>query len=193
MRGVIMPPKVKTDQEAIINAAFEVATNHGVSAITAKRVAAVLGTSVAPIFRVFQTIEELRERTVAQIHTFYVAYLKSASFERSAFFTYGRAYIRFAREYPYLFDALMDWGFFTPDAIGKQVSSQFEFIEDSVAFLSHLNEEQAQELLYHVWLYTHGIACLVCKGSLILSEQAEKELLITAFQAFLKNYESHNK
>lgn len=187
-----MPPKIKTDQQAIIAAAFEVAKSQGVNAISAKRVAAVLGTSVAPIFRVFQTIEELRENTVAHIHTFYVAYLRSAPFQRSAFFTYGRAYIQFAREYPYLFDALMDWGFFTPDAIGREVSSQFGFIEDSVAFLSHLNTEQAQELLYHVWLYTHGIACLVCKGSLVLTEEAEKELLITAFQAFLKNYDQQN-
>lgn len=45
-----MPPKIKTDQQAIIAAAFVVAKSQGVTAITAKRVAAVLGTSVAPFF-----------------------------------------------------------------------------------------------------------------------------------------------
>lgn len=83
----------------------------------------------------------------------------------------------------------MEWGFFTPDAIGKEVSSQFGFIEDSVASLSRLSVEQAQELFYHVWLYTHGIACLICKGSLYLSEEEEKKLLITAFESFRKNYQ----
>lgn len=184
-----MPPKIKTDKEAVVAAAFEVAKSMGFDAITAKKVSAVLGTSVAPIFRTFRTIEELRAETVTQIHAFYVSYLKSYPFQRSKFFTYGLAYIQFAKEYPHLFDTLMEWNFFTPDAVGREVSSQFGFIEDSVADVSHLDMDQAQELFYHVWLYTHGIACLVCKGSLQVSQEEQKDLLITAFQAFLKKYE----
>lgn len=184
-----MPPKVKTSKEDVVKAALEVAKKEGVSAISAKSVSHHLGTSVAPIFRVFATIEELRNETVSQIYAQHIEYLKSYPFERSKFFTYGIAYIQFAKEYPKLFDALMEWSFFTPDAIGKEVSSQFGFIEDSVASLSSLSVEQAQELFYHVWLYTHGIACLICKGSLDLSEEEEKKLLITAFESFRKNYQ----
>ncbi|MEY8295940.1 TetR family transcriptional regulator [Emergencia timonensis] len=184
-----MPPKVKTSKDDIVKAALEVAKKEGVSAISAKSVSSQLGTSVAPIFRVFATIEELRNETVSQIYAQYIAYLKDYPFERSKFFTYGLAYIQFAKEYPNLFNALMEWGFFTADAIGKEVSNQFGFIEDSVASLSSLSVEQAQELFYHVWLYTHGIACLICKGSLHLSEEEEKKLLITAFESFLRNYQ----
>ena len=185
-----MPPKIKTSKEAVISAAFEVARESGVASITAKSVAAMLETSVAPIFRVFKTIEELRKDTVTHVYEFYVDYLKNYPYQRSGFFTYGLGYIEFAKIYPHLFDALMEYGFFMPDAVGKVVSSQFGFIEDSVESVSHLNPEQAKQLLYHVWLYTHGIACLVCKGSLDLTEEKKKELLITAFQAFLKTYES---
>lgn len=168
------------------------AKNTGVSTITANSVSAVLGTSVAPIFRVFQTIEELRLETISQIYAFHVSFLESYPFQRSKFFTFGLAYIQFAKEYPHLFEALMDSGFFTPDASKKEVSNQFKFIEDSVISLSNLSMEQSQEVFYHVWLYTHGIACLVCKGCLILTVENEKQLLITAFQSFLKNYESQN-
>ena len=178
-----MPPKVKTSKEDVIKAALKVAEKEGVAAISAKSVSSQLGTSVAPIFRVFATIEELRNETVSQIYAQYIAYLKDYPFERSKFFTYGLAYIQFAKEYPNLFNALM------ADAIGKEVSNQFGFIEDSVASLSSLSVEQAQELFYHVWLYTHGIACLICKGSLHLSEEEEKKLLITAFESFLRNYQ----
>lgn len=169
-----MPPKIKTDKEAVITAAFQVAKSGGVTSITAKSVAAALNTSVAPIFRVFKTIEELRTDTVTHIYEFYIDYLKEYPYQRSKFFTYGLGYIEFAKIYPYLFDALMEYGFFAPDAVGEIVSSQFGFIEDSVTSLSSLNPEQAQQLLYHVWLYTHGIACLVCKGSLNLTEEKKK-------------------
>lgn len=188
-----MPPTVKTKKEDVVAAAFEVAKNSGVTSITAKRVSEELGTSVAPIFRVFQTIEELRTETVAQIYRFYLDYLKSFPFQRSNFFTYGLAYIQFAKTYPNLFDALMEWGFFTPDAVGREVSKQFGFVEDSVVSVSRLSEQQAQELFYHIWLYTHGIASLVCKGSLHLTGEEEKQLLITAFHAFLRNYEPQNR
>lgn len=148
---------------------------------------------MAPILRVFQTIEELRTETVAQIYQFYVGYLKSFPFQRSKFFTYGLAYIQFAKNYPNLFDALMEWGFFTPDAVGREVSKQFGFVGDSVVSVSRLGEQQAQELFYHIWLCTHGITSLVCKGSLHLTGEEEKQLLITAFQAFLRNYEPQNR
>lgn len=183
-----MPPKIKTSQEEILAAAFEVTKNYGISAITAKSVSAILGTSVAPIFRVFQSIEELKEATVAKLHDFHVEYLKSYPFERSHFFTYGMAYLQFAKEYPRLFDALMESRFFTPDAVENQVSDLFSFIENSAADVSSLDIKQAQKLFYHVWLYTHGIACLICKGSITLSKEEEKHLLINAFQTFLHNY-----
>ena len=183
-----MPPKIKTSKEEVLNAAFEVTKNFGISTVTAKSVSAVLGTSVAPIFRVFQSIEALRKATITQLHHFYVEYLKSYPFERSRFFTYGMAYLQFAKEYPHLFAALMETGFFTPDAVEEQVSGLFDFVEDSVADVSSLSLEQAKELLYHVWLYTHGIACLICKNCIALSQKEEKHLLITAFQSFQKNY-----
>ena len=59
-----MPPKVKTSKEDVIKAALKVAEKEGVAAISAKSVSSQLGTSVAPIFRVFATIEELRNETV---------------------------------------------------------------------------------------------------------------------------------
>lgn len=183
-----MPPKIKTSRETILAAAFEIIKNDGTDAITAKSVSAKLGTSVAPIFRVFQTIEELKSATVTTIHHFYIEYLQNYPHNRSVFFTYGLAYISFAKEYPHLFDTMMESGFFTPDAVGREVSDHLTFIADSAAELGHLEEAQAQELFYHMWLYTHGIACLVCKNSLALTDTDIQNLLVTAYQSFLRNY-----
>lgn len=184
-----MPPKVKTDRAEIINAAFDVAMREGITAITAQSVSAVLGVSVTPIFRVFRSVEELRLATISHIHTFHLEYLKNYPFTRSRFLTYGLAYISFARDYPQLFDALTVSGLYIPKQSDKPLSEQLSFIVDSAADAGTLNQTQAQEVFYHIWIYTHGLACLACRGKIDRPEAEIKELLITAFETFRKHYD----
>lgn len=179
-----MPPKVRTDRDAIVRAAFEVAKSEGVAAITAQSVSSVLKISVAPIFRVFQTVEELRTVTIKEINEFHRQYIKDYSIENSEFLTYGIAYIQFAKEYPLLFETIM---LPSPIDIGERMSGEFSFVVDSVSNHSGLDFESAENLFLNMWIYAHGIACLVYKGSLKMPQEEEKKLLESAFTAFLKN------
>lgn len=176
-----MPPKIKTNRESIINAAFEVAQAGGITAITAQSVSAVLNTSVAPIFREFQTIEELRTATAETINAFHLQYLKNYPLEDSTFLTYGIAYIHFAKEYPRLFEMIIQHDHST---LRDRISGSLTFVVDSAGIESGLLAEQAKELFLNVWIYTHGIACLVYKGGLAIAEGEEKKLLISAYEAF---------
>lgn len=190
-----MPPKIKTDRDAIINAGFEVAKNEGITVITAQKVALVLGTSVAPIFRVFQTVEDLRISVEEKIHTFHTQYISDYpsqyigdySLDDSAFLTYGLGYINFAKEYPNLFETIMQQSAINYN-LNEQASKQLAFVVNSAASEGSLSFEQAKELFYNIWIYTHGIACLVYKGSLTLTVEEEKQLLITSFNAFITKY-----
>lgn len=179
-----MPPKVKTDREAILQAAFQVASVDGIAAITAQSVSKVLKTSVAPIFRVFQTVEELRMATLEKIDEFHTEYIKSYSIVNSEFLTYGLAYIHFAKEYPRLFETIM-----LPCStdIDERMTGSLAFAVNSAKALSGLDVETGKAFFLNMWIYTHGIAGLVYKGSLILSEEDEKKLLETAYDAFYEN------
>lgn len=179
-----MPPKVKTDRAAIVNAAFEVAKREGVAAITAQSVSGVLNTSVAPIFRAFQAVGELREATVEKIDAFHMDYIKDYSAENADFLTYGLAYIQFAKEYPRLFETIM-----LPCSIdmSARMTGGLAFLVESASRRSGLTLERAEGLFLHMWIYTHGIACLVYKGSLAIQQDGERKLLETAFDAFLEN------
>lgn len=179
-----MPPKVKTDKEDIVNAAFEVAKSEGVAAITAQSVSKVLKTSVAPIFRVFQTVEELRTATIKKINEFHTQYIKDYKAANSEFLTYGLAYIQFAKEYPRLFETIM---LPCPTDIGERMTGELAYAVDSASKLSGLDFEHAEKLFLNLWIYTHGIACLVYKGSLAIPPEEEKKLLEAAFKAFLKS------
>lgn len=183
-----MPPKIKVDRDTILNAALEVIRDEGISAITAQRVSVELGSSVAPIFREFQTVEELRMAAAERISIYHAQYLKAYTTNDSDFLTYGLGYINFAKEYPYLFETIMQPG---RTDMNERTSDQLAFVVQSLAAESALSFEEAKELFLNIWIYTHGVACLVYRGSLIFTEEQEKQMLITAYKAFLKNYKDH--
>lgn len=185
-----MPPKVKTDRDMIIAAAFDIAKKEGLLVITAQKVATVLGTSVAPIFRVFQTVEQLRIATAEKINWFHIEYIKNYSAKDLTFLSYGVAYIQFAKQFPHLFETIMHPIYTKHHHLNEQMSKQLSFVVDSIIHESSLSTEQAKELFYHIWIYTHGIACLVYQGNINFTKQTEEQLLISAFKAFLKTYKT---
>ena len=180
-----MPPKVKTDRDCIVNAAFEVAKVEGITAITAQRVSAVLKTSVAPIFREFQTVEELRAATAEKIIGFHTQYLKNYPYTNSGILAYGIAYIHFAKEYPFLFETIMQPCHTT---MNERMSSSLAFVVNSVSSQCALSFEQAKEVFFNIWIYTHGLASLVYRGSLSLTEDEEKKMLINVLDDFSQKY-----
>lgn len=180
-----MPPKVKTDRNCIVNAAFEVAKSEGLAAVTAQSVSAVLKTSVAPIFREFQTIEELRIAAAEKNNEFHTQYIQNYPLVGSEFLTYGIAYIHFAQEYPQLFEMIIQPGC---HSMREQLTDSIAFAVNSAGKQSGLSAERAKDLFSNIWIYTHGIACLVYRGSIVMTEEEEKNLLINAFGAFNEHY-----
>jgi AcrR family transcriptional regulator len=100
-----MPPKIKFDKEAIIDAALAVAKDEGFSGITARSVAARLQSSVAPIYVNFATIDDLVEAVVQRVFAISEELLAKQK-GQSMFEKMGKASLAFAREYPVLFREL---------------------------------------------------------------------------------------
>ena len=55
-----MPPKARYTKEQIVDAAYELVRRNGKGYLSARSLAAELGTSTAPIFTAFSSIEELQ-------------------------------------------------------------------------------------------------------------------------------------
>lgn len=58
-KEITMPPKKKFSKEQIVEAAFEIAKEEGMSYITIRKVADRLRSSIAPIYVNFDNVEEL--------------------------------------------------------------------------------------------------------------------------------------
>ncbi|MFW6208985.1 MAG: TetR/AcrR family transcriptional regulator [Spirochaetota bacterium] len=96
-----MPPKTRFERSDIVEAAFVIARDEGLEAVKARRVADKLGSSVAPIYNNFETIDELVRAVVEHVLAISHSILAEQQGD-SVFENIGRASLTFARMYPLL-------------------------------------------------------------------------------------------
>lgn len=181
-----MPPIRKVQKEDIIKVAYEIVKEEGFKALNSRRIAKELNCSVQPIFHNFTSMEELEKKVYEQIYLKYKEYMTKDSSSDKAYKKMGLSYIQFAKDYPEFFKVLFmkrtsleAKDFIMADAIGDDVIKAGQK-------LSHLSYEEQKEFHVKVWIFTHGIACLVATNTVEFSipeldrllEQTVREMLI---------------
>lgn len=158
-----MPPKAKFLKEEIVSAAFEIVRKDGMGALTARGLAAKLGSSARPIFTVFNGMDEVAGEVIAAVKKLYDSYVARGLEEELPFKGVGRNYILFAIDEPKLFQLLfMSESKDDPnvDSILAYVEDNYEKIVPTVEKEYNFSRELALRLYRHLWIYTHGIATL---------------------------------
>ncbi|WP_372631058.1 TetR/AcrR family transcriptional regulator [Cohnella sp.] len=100
-----MPPKAKFSKEAIVDAALAIADREGLDAITIRKIADELGSSIAPIYVNFKDVEELKDAVLIRIVDL-SAEMARTPYSPDPFLNIGIASLKFAREHPALFREL---------------------------------------------------------------------------------------
>ncbi len=185
-----MPPKAKYSKEEIINAAFDIVRNEGMSVLTARLLGAKLGTSSRPIFTAFQNMDEVQTEAIKAAKKLYASYVEKGLAEEKPFKGVGEQYIMFAVKEPKLFQLL----FMSPqegipnvsDALLK-VEDSFEKINASIQSSYGLGPATAEHLYHHLWIYTHGIATLCATGMCRFTGEEINIMISEVFVALLKN------
>ena len=184
-----MPPKTKFDKENIIKAAFEIAKEHGFSAITARSVANRLDSSVAPIYVNFETIEDLIEAVVQRVFAISNE-LMAKQTGSNVFENIGKASLEFARDYPVLFRELT----MQPN----QYMASYETVEKIM--LEAMAEDDAmcdwtmderKRLLFKMRVFQTGLSAMVANGHIPswLQEKDVERLLMEMGQDLLLIHE----
>lgn len=191
-----MPAKPKYTREEVISAAYELARESDMSAITAREVGKRLHTSSSPIFTVFETMEQLKVEVLKKIASEYRNRLNSALEhpENAAYKQIGIETVRFAVTEPNLFRILFVRR--PPDSVREDsetsdnVATEFaiKIIRDAYG----LDEAQATKLHAQVWFYTLGLAVSCMNKLITLTEEQTSELLSRQFSATLKYIKSEN-
>lgn len=193
-----MPPIKKYTKEEIINTSYEIVKNEGFKALNARRIAKELNSSIQPIFHNFKTIEDLKKDVYNKIYEKYQSYINDDKSGKKSYKKIGLAYIKFAKDYKEFFKIIF---------MQKTNLNALEFIESDNSIndviktsqeLTHLNDEEAKKFHLKVWIFTHGLACLVATDTIQFQEKEIEELLEKTVREMLigyrngENNEKHN-
>lgn len=177
-----MPPKVKFSREEIIAAALDIVREGGMTALTARSLAARLGSSAKPVFGLFENMQEVQKEVMLAANAEYQEFLY-AEMMRGIYKPYkasGMAYIAFARKEKELFKLL-----FMRDRSDEQGDTRDESIADIIALISRntgLSEEEARLFHLEMWIFVHGIATMIVTNYLDWEEEHISRALTDAYE-----------
>lgn len=170
-----MPPRIKFAKDEVIDAAMRVVEDGGLKSLTARRVAASLGSSTAPVYSHFSTMDELALAVIRRTQSTLLHYTSRPYTDR-VFLNMGTGVAMFACEHPLLYRALLLEGDAYSDVVDEFLDKlQSELIRDG-RFTS-LSSSERHVLLTKMWTFTHGLASLISVG--LIKECNQKSIIST--------------
>lgn len=177
-----MAPKKKFSKEQIVEAAFQIAKKEGMDAITIRKVADQLESSIAPIYVNFKDIHELKQEVITKIMEVSNQMLIEQN-SGQPFHDIGVASLRFAKEYSVLFrDLVMRPNDLMEDydqGMGEGLIEHMKSDKD----LKGLTEEELKMILLKMRIFSVGLSIMVANGTMpqdFTEEQAIELLDSTA-------------
>ena len=157
-----MPPRTKYSRDEVIKAAVSVVEENGLQSLTARSVAVSLGSSTAPVYHHFATMDDLALAVNRKTQSTLLEYTSRPYTDR-VFLNMGTGVAMFACEHRRLYRALMLEGDSYSDVVHEFVEIlESEMTKDS-RFAS-LSASERRVLLRKMWTFTHGLASLICVG-----------------------------
>lgn len=187
-----MPPRAKFTKEEILDAAFALVREEGLSALTARALGAKLGSSARPIFTVFASMEQVRGEVIARARRAYDAYIARGLAQEKAFQGVGANYIRFAIDEPKLFQMLFmseQDAVPTISTVLPKIDENYERILASVQSDYGVSPDAARALYRHLWVYSHGIAALCATKMCSFTPQEIEKMMSQVFVGLWKTQE----
>lgn len=184
-----MPPKAKFTRQQIIQAGLEIVRREGIDGLTARALGKELGSSVCPVFTVFESMDELHSEVKKAAKALYAEYVRKGLEQVQAFKGVGTQYIMFAVNEPKLFQIL-----FMSEQDQKTgvsvilpvIDDSYEDILNSVRREYNVGGREAEELYRHLWIYTHGIAALCATNTCVFTADEINKMMTRVFKGILK-------
>lgn len=188
-----MPPKVRIFKENIISAALDLVRECGTEMLGARNLAKRMGISTQPIFSSFENVSELRRAVASAAEKIY-SDITREELESGRYPQYkasGMAYIRFAREEPELFKLL-----FMRDRSEEEIpawDNRVDPIIDIIMRARGVDRELARKIHLEMWIFVHGIACMVAHRYLEWDHDAVSAMLTDVYFGIGNSAEGEKK
>lgn len=183
-----MARKEQISKQMILDGAFDLVRGQGIEMLTARKLAAHIGCSTQPIFRVYSNMEQVSEEVFERAKSFYEDFcLQYARENDTPFVDLGLCYITFAKEELNLFKLLFltahnDDNNTMYDLIN---GAQNGFVIKELRRIKNLDMNKAGEIFMKIFIFMHGMACMAICGELDLSKEEILPTLEETIQSFL--------
>lgn len=180
-----MPPRAKFSHEQIIDAAYELVRQQGLEALSARTLAACLGTSTAPLFTAFHNIEEIQNLVIDRAKALYDKYMQEGLCLQPPFKGAGRKYVEFAKDEPELFKLLFMRGNGGGDYT-HYFPSGFVYEDKIMGVLTDgygIENQAAKNLYNHLSVYVHGIASMYAQRQCVFTMEDVDRMISEIFLA----------
>lgn len=157
-----MPRKIMFTKEQIIDAAYTIVDNEGFDQLSARKLASVLNSSVAPIYVNFADFNELKVEVVRKINRVALQLAKQTQ-TGNPLRDIGIASIRFAFQHPKLFHDYI-FGKFEFDEDNEVNEFVIQSFKEDIE-LSSLNESEIAEFLEKIRIYQIGLSVVASNKS----------------------------
>jgi len=172
-----MPPSTTFAEKDIVQAALQVIREEGLANMSARKVAERLGSSTAPVYHVFKSMDALAEAVFKELKAMALQYMSVAYTDRH-FLNIGMGFAIFAREEPGLFRAFH----LENKSHRRFVDELFAELRESMLHdprFSHMPAEDRSALLAKMWTFTLGLSMQICcEGVADASDEWIRDTLI---------------
>lgn len=183
-----MPPKNKYTRETVIATALQLVREKGADALTARALAAELGSSAKPIFGLFKNMEEVQKTLIDAAAGEYAGYLRR-EVERGLYPTYkasGMAYIRFAKEERELFKLLFMRDRSEEEKVGgAETEPLLDLLQEKLGW------DRQRVYIFHLetWIFVHGMASMIATEYLEWDTEFVSRALTDCYMGLKKRFE----
>ncbi len=181
-----MARKETITRETVRKGAFDLLREEGADMLTARKLAAYIGCSTQPIFRLYENMDKLISEVFAMAREYYEEYYKNSHVDDSVpFVGLSLAYVNFAKTEKNMFEFLF--------MSKNKECTLYELINggDNAYVIKELKKipnlkmDKAEDIFTKVFIFMHGFASMTICGEFDVSEDEARSMLTEAIKSFL--------
>ncbi|MCR4806422.1 MAG: TetR family transcriptional regulator [Lachnospiraceae bacterium] len=181
-----MARKESITRQMIIDGAFELLKSDGVEAVTARKLAAHIGCSTQPIFRVYTNMDELLSELFEKARKYYEDFCNSnKNTYDTPFVSLGINYIRFAKQEQNIFRLLFLSGNKSHTLYELINGNENAFVMKEIKKIPNLNMDNVELIFTKVFIFMHGMAGMTITGEFDLTDKEAEDMLKDAIKGFI--------
>lgn len=174
-----MPPRQRITKEILLDHAFQIAENKGISAVTSRSVAKSVGCSIQPVFSQFPTMEDLRQATFEYACSKFVDEVLAFENQPDFFAKVVSWTIDLARNRPHLYRLLYLSGGFQGETLMKSMMT-YESNQKMVVKMAErygLDAESCKDILMRSCLFLLGIGTMICENHFTYTDEQISQMM----------------